>query len=534
MEKVDLRVLTAEARKELRRVAVRLYKRGRRKGEIAQELGLRPTTVGQWISRYEQSGVSGLNEGERGRPLGNGRTLSPAQEERIRRDIIDRTPDQLKMPFALWNAQAVRALMLRHFGIQMPARTVRKYLARWGFTPQRPLKRAYEQKPALVKQWLDESYPAIKARAQAEGAEISWGDETAVSSVEHYPRGYAPKGKTPVLVLSQAKRERLNVLSALCTWQESDASPPTIVTSARALMQRTLPRREYKLGVRTLRVGQRIMLTRLLSTWLDLGYAATSVVEEPGTFSRRGGILDIYSADARHPVRIELFGDQVDSMRVFDPATQRSLYQVEDWVNTFGDTYGDNGSYAYEITKRMTEGLNETSETMAEALQWCRENFGTNMGPPEAPGRSSWHNCVVFNFYGDPTTTVGRVMPNLRGDYFNVATQPLRPGDTTDIEYRIENVGNGVSRRSAFAVHLSPAMRSSTPTSASFAPWNTGVSARNPRIWAHHPRWVSRICPTFMRLGTPSGLSTMSTASPSGRYGMSSSGTIRAMIPLLP
>lgn len=66
-----------------------------------------------------------------------------------------------------------------------------------------------------MQKWLAEQYPAIAARAKAEGAEICWGDETAVSSVEHYPRGYAPKGRTPVLVLSQSKRERINLISAI-------------------------------------------------------------------------------------------------------------------------------------------------------------------------------------------------------------------------------------------------------------------------------------------------------------------------------
>ncbi|MEZ5627860.1 MAG: winged helix-turn-helix domain-containing protein [Rhodocyclaceae bacterium] len=83
-----------------------------------------------------------------------------------------------------------------------------KVSARWGFTPQRPVKRAYEQRPEAVQKWLKDEYLAIVARAKAEGAEISWADETAASSVEHYARGYAPRGKTPVLVLSQSKRCR--------------------------------------------------------------------------------------------------------------------------------------------------------------------------------------------------------------------------------------------------------------------------------------------------------------------------------------
>lgn len=147
--------------------------------------------------------------------MGEGRRLTPEQEARICRDIVDKTPDQLKLRFALWNAQAVRTLIQTYFLIKLPVRTVRLYLTRWGFTPQRPLKRAFEQQPEAVQQWLQTDYPAIAARAKAEGAEICWGDETAVSSVEHYPRGYAPKGQTPVLVLSQAKRERINLISAI-------------------------------------------------------------------------------------------------------------------------------------------------------------------------------------------------------------------------------------------------------------------------------------------------------------------------------
>ncbi|MDD1650261.1 MAG: winged helix-turn-helix domain-containing protein [Methylococcaceae bacterium] len=77
--------------------------------------------------------------------------------------------------------------------MDLPVRTVRLYLTRWGFTPQRPLQRAFQQKPEAVEQWLQANYSAIAARAKAEGAEMCWGGETAVASVEHSPRGYAPK-----------------------------------------------------------------------------------------------------------------------------------------------------------------------------------------------------------------------------------------------------------------------------------------------------------------------------------------------------
>jgi transposase len=215
MENRDLRTLTAEARAELKKVAVRLYKNGKTKSAIAREIGIRRATVSDWLLDYEQQGKVCYKEHKRGRPKGIGRTLTPEQEERIRLDIIDTTPDQLKLPFALWSADAVKQLVWKYFRIDMPIRTVREYLSRWGFTPQRPVKRAYEQQPKAVKKWLNETYPAIKARAKQEEAEIHWGDETGVSSQEHYPRGYAPKGRTPVLELSYSQRERINMISSV-------------------------------------------------------------------------------------------------------------------------------------------------------------------------------------------------------------------------------------------------------------------------------------------------------------------------------
>lgn len=96
----------------------------------------------------------------------------------------------------------------------MPVRTIGTYLKRWGFTPQKPLKRAYEQRPEAVKKWLEESYPEIQARAKEEGAEIHWGDETGIRSDTQHGRSYSPKGQTPVIRLS-AKRTSLNMISAI-------------------------------------------------------------------------------------------------------------------------------------------------------------------------------------------------------------------------------------------------------------------------------------------------------------------------------
>ena len=96
----------------------------------------------------------------------------------------------------------------------MPNSTMSLYLKRWGFTPQRPAKQNYKQKPEQIKKWLDESYPSIKSQAKVEKGEIFWGDETGVQNETNYVRGYAPKGKTPVLKVDTSKL-RINMISAI-------------------------------------------------------------------------------------------------------------------------------------------------------------------------------------------------------------------------------------------------------------------------------------------------------------------------------
>jgi len=92
--------------------------------------------------------------------------------------------------------------------------TVGEYLKRWGFTPQKPLRRAYEQNPKAVQKWLNEQYPEIVARAKKEKAEINWGDETGLCNDSQHGRSYAPKGKTPAIRLN-AKRESVSLISSV-------------------------------------------------------------------------------------------------------------------------------------------------------------------------------------------------------------------------------------------------------------------------------------------------------------------------------
>jgi transposase len=120
----------------------------------------------------------------------------------------------MKLPFSLWTRIAVQQLVKQLYSIQMPIRTVGEYLKRWGFTPQKPLTRAYEKNPKAVKQWLDETYPGIAERAKTEAAEIHWGDETGLLNNAYYHRSYAPAGQTPAVRLP-SKRERVSMISTV-------------------------------------------------------------------------------------------------------------------------------------------------------------------------------------------------------------------------------------------------------------------------------------------------------------------------------
>ncbi len=150
---------------------------------------------------------------------------------------------------------------------------------------------------------------------------------TEPTSVYHLP----DPGPLPYEKISwnnDAIRERLATLSAMVTYQRFKGSaPPLIVTSAAALMQVTLP--PDKFGLQQLRVGQQLKLTEIVTQWVEWGYQSESIVEVPGTFSRRGGILDIFPTNATRPVRIDLFGNEIDSLRSFAPTDQRSLERLE-------------------------------------------------------------------------------------------------------------------------------------------------------------------------------------------------------------
>jgi len=214
MEKRDARTLSQEAQEEVRRQAIKLLKSGATQLETARLLEVSRSAVSGWWKRHKEGGISALKKRRRGRRMGSARKLSAEQEQEVQKLICDKTPDQLKMKFALWSREAVRQLIKARYGVLHSLPSMSVVLRRWGFTPQRPLKRACEQRPAEVKQWLEQEYPKVREQARREKAEIWWGDETAVKPECHYRRSFPPKGKTPV-VRQPAKRFHSALISAI-------------------------------------------------------------------------------------------------------------------------------------------------------------------------------------------------------------------------------------------------------------------------------------------------------------------------------
>lgn len=214
MEKIDARKLSTDAQQQLRYQVIRLRKQGRTHKEISAITGVNRSTCSTWWTLYQSEGKKALKIQKRGRPTGSCRKLDLEQEKEVQKAICDKCPDQLKLPFALWTRIAVRQLINQLWGMDIPVRTIGDYLKRWNFTPQKPLKRAYEQNPKAVKKWLKEEYPAIQQKAKQEEAEIHWGDETGLCNDSYHGRSYAPRGKTPAIALS-AKCQRVNLISTV-------------------------------------------------------------------------------------------------------------------------------------------------------------------------------------------------------------------------------------------------------------------------------------------------------------------------------
>ncbi|MCA1701290.1 MAG: IS630 family transposase [Actinobacteria bacterium] len=207
--------MSQDAQEALRVRGVKLLLEGVTQREVAELLGVGERQVRRWRKRYRRGGWEALAKRRRGRDSESQAALSGAQQARLVKAIKSGHPDQLRIPGLLWTRQAVRELIERECGVRLDLSTVGRYLARWGFTLKRPVKRALEADPVVVEAWLSDVYPQIKRRAARENGLVLWQDESGVHLQQLTPKaGYAPRGVRAVASTS-GKRVGANMISAL-------------------------------------------------------------------------------------------------------------------------------------------------------------------------------------------------------------------------------------------------------------------------------------------------------------------------------
>jgi transposase len=182
MQRRDTRHLSKEQQEELRRRVVEMVVR--RKMTVtgaARALGVSRWHANRCVQLYRKHGSQALKQARRGRQPGSKRQLTPSQERKIQELTTHKTPEEIGLPYPLWTRQAVSDLIERRYKLRLPVRTMGEYLRRWGYAPQRPLRRAYEQDKKAVQRWVKrESAPKMLAD------------------------GASPQGERPLLSLTQA------------------------------------------------------------------------------------------------------------------------------------------------------------------------------------------------------------------------------------------------------------------------------------------------------------------------------------------
>lgn len=208
---MDGRKLSHEAREAIRIRAVDRVQAGESPEDVVRTLGFHRSCIYDWLARYREGGIEAL--GYRKIP-GRKPKLAGPQLKKLYDWITLKNPQQLKFDFALWTRDMIRQVIRREFGVRLSVVSVGRLLRKLGLSPQKPLRRAYQQDPEAVARWKETEYPAIQKAAKQEGASIFFGDEASVRSDYHSGTTWAPVGKTPVVTKTGA-RFALNLISAI-------------------------------------------------------------------------------------------------------------------------------------------------------------------------------------------------------------------------------------------------------------------------------------------------------------------------------
>jgi transposase len=196
---------------ELRKRAVASVQEGQSPEMVARALCVNRVTMYGWLARYRDGGLSALDARKRGGrpPKLDGKALLW-----IYRTVTLKNPLQMKFTFALWTAKMIGQMIDDRFGVKLSKSSVCRLLLQLGLTPQRPVWRAYQQRPDDVKRWLHKEYPRIRTLARKCKAQIFFGDEAGVRSDHHAGTTWGVRGHTPV-VSSTGARYGMNMISAV-------------------------------------------------------------------------------------------------------------------------------------------------------------------------------------------------------------------------------------------------------------------------------------------------------------------------------
>lgn len=213
MNDQDTRNLSPSELAVLRQRAVAAVLKGEKQCHVAMLFGISQQSLSGWMKDYRKRGEASFVYERRGRKVGGG-ALTPEQGSAIVNLMIEKLPDQLGLSFFLWTRAAVVELINKQYDVRLTEQCAGQYLEKWGMTPQKPARRAWQQDPVAVQEWLQERFPRIKAAAKRRGAVVLWLDEMGIRSDDQVGRTYGRRGKTPVVPIS-GQRFGCNMISAL-------------------------------------------------------------------------------------------------------------------------------------------------------------------------------------------------------------------------------------------------------------------------------------------------------------------------------
>lgn len=190
--------------------AIRLLHQGYTRTEVASILQVAESSVYDWQSKFRKGGLAALST-----KIASGRKRLLIDKQLLQLyKWLRGSPHQLQFDFGLWTRKIVRDLIRREFGVDYSLQNVGKILKMLGFSPQRPVYQALERDEGKRRIWMEETFPAIKERAETEGAKIFFADEAGCRTDHHAGRTWSPVGQTPV-VRNLGKHESIGMASAI-------------------------------------------------------------------------------------------------------------------------------------------------------------------------------------------------------------------------------------------------------------------------------------------------------------------------------